>query len=274
MSTLRRTAEEYLQMRRTLGYKLLRQGPMLMDFVSYLERANETTITIETAVAWATQPAAAAPVWWKRRLTVVRGFARHLKTLDPDCQIPPTGLLPSSSDRVTPYLFTPEEIAALIHAAGTLRRPLLAATYQALISLLATTGLRIGEAIALSRGHVDFDTTLIAVINSKFGKSRLVPLHEDTVDMLRRYTARRDELCPAPVTDSFFISTTGRPLLHSSVDGIFAQLLGLAGISTPPPVGVGPVFTIFATPRRSRPCWSGTAPASMSLLTCRCCRPG
>lgn len=234
MSTLRRTAEEYLLMRRTLGYKLLRQGPMLMDFVGYLERTDEVTVTIEAAVAWATQPAGAAPVWWKRRLTVVRGFARHLKTLDPDCQIPPTGLLPAPSDRVTPYLFTPEEIAALIHAAGTLRRPLLAATYQTLISLLATTGLRVGEAIALSRGHVDFDAALIAVINSKFGKSRLVPLHEDTVDMLRRYTARSDELCPAPVTDSFFVSTTGRPLLHSSVDGIFAQLLGLAGIRTPP----------------------------------------
>ncbi|MGP3921521.1 tyrosine-type recombinase/integrase, partial [Nonomuraea sp. 10N515B] len=234
MSALRRRAEEYLQMRRALGYKLLRQGPMLMDFIGYLERVSAGTVTIEAAVAWATQPVGAAPIWWKRRLTVVRGFARHLKTLDAACQVPPTALLPSPSDRITPYLFSPQEIAALIHAAGTLRRPLLAATYQALISLLAVTGLRVGEAIALSRDHVDFDTALITVINSKFGKSRLVPLHEGTVDMLLRYGARRDELCPAPAAGSFFISTTGRPLLHSSVDGIFAQLLGLAGIRTPP----------------------------------------
>jgi integrase/recombinase XerD len=234
MSALRQRAEEYLKMRRSLGYKLLRQGSMLLDFVGYLEHAGASTITIEAAVAWATQPAGAAPIWWKRRLTVVRGFARHLKTLDPACQVPPTGLLPSASDRVTPYLFSQEEIAALIHAAGTLRRPLLAATYQALISLLAVTGLRVGEAIALPGDRVDFDAALITVINSKFGKSRLVPLHDDTVDMLRRYATRRDELCPAPATGSFFISTTGRPLLHSSVDGIFAQLLGLAGIGTPP----------------------------------------
>jgi integrase/recombinase XerD len=234
MSALRQRAEEYLKMRRSLGYKLLRQGPLLLDFIGYLEHADASTVTTEAAVAWATQPAGAAPIWWKRRLTVVRGFARHLKTLDPACQVPPAALLPSPPDRVTPYLFSQEEIAALIHAAGTLRRPLLAATYQALISLLAVTGLRIGEAIALSGDHVDFGAALITVINSKFGKSRLVPLHDDTVDMLRRYAARRDELCPAPATGSFFISTTGRPLLHSSVDGIFAQLLGLAGIGTPP----------------------------------------
>ena len=234
MSALRQRAEEYLKMRRSLGYKLLRQGPVLLDFIGYLEHAGASTVTTEAAVAWATQPAGAAPIWWKRRLTVVRGFARHLKTLDPACQVPPAALLPSPSDRVTPYLFSQEEIAALIHAAGTLRRPLLAATYQALISLLAVTGLRIGEAIALSGDHVDFGAALITVINSKFGKSRLVPLHDDTVDMLRRYATRRDELCPAPAPGSFFISTTGRPLLHSSVDGIFAQLLGLAGIGTPP----------------------------------------
>jgi integrase/recombinase XerD len=234
VSALRRRAEEYLKMRRSLGYKLQQQGTMLMDFIGYLEHAGASTVTIEAAVAWATQPAGAAAIWHKRRLTVVRGFACHLQTLDPGCQVPPAALLPSAPDRVAPYLFSPEEIAALIHAAGTLRRPLLAATYQALISLLAVTGLRIGEAIALAGGHVDFDAALITVINSKFGKSRLVPLHDDTVDMLRRYAARRDELCPAPAAASFFISTTGRPLLHSSVDGIFAQLLGLAGIGTPP----------------------------------------
>jgi integrase/recombinase XerD len=234
MSELRHRAEEYLQMRRSLGYKLLRQGVVLMDFIGYLEHAGASTVTTEAAVAWATQPAGAAPIWWKRRLTVARGFARHLKALDPACQVPPAALLPAPSDRITPYLYSPEEIAALIHAAGTLRRPLLAATYQALISLLAVTGLRIGEAISLTRDDISFDTALISVINSKFGKSRLVPLHGDTVDMLRRYAARRDELSPAPATSSFFISTAGRPLLHCSVDRIFVQLLGLAGIGTPP----------------------------------------
>ena len=154
-------------MRRSLGYKLQRQGPMLLDFIGYLERAGIPTVTIEAAIAWATLPAGAAPVWHKHRLIVVRGFAAHLKTLDPDCQVPPPGLLPAPAERITLYLYSPEEIAALVHAAGTLARPLQAATYQALISLLARP--RAGEAIALTRHHVDPDAALIAVINSKFG---------------------------------------------------------------------------------------------------------
>jgi integrase/recombinase XerD len=140
----------------------------------------------------------------------------------------------ASRHRVTPYLYSEEEIAALVHAAGTLARPLQAATYQALIGLLAVTGLRAGEAIRLTRSDVDLDTALIAVINSKFGKSRLVPLHPATAGMLHRYAARRDQLCPAPAAGSFFISTTGRPLLPSSIDSVFARLLSLAGIRTPP----------------------------------------
>jgi integrase/recombinase XerD len=233
VSALRQAAEEYLAMRRCLGYKLQRQGPLLLDFIGYLERVGATTVTIDAAITWATQPSSAAPVWHKHRLIAVRGFAAHLKTLDPDCQVPPRRLLPTGGERVTPYLYSEEEIAALVHAAGTLARPLQAATYQALISLLAVTGLRAGEAIRLTRGDVNLDTALIAVINSKFGKSRLVPLHPVTVGMLRRYAARRDQLCPAPAATSFFISTTGTPLLPSSIDSTFARLLGLAGICTP-----------------------------------------
>jgi integrase/recombinase XerD len=231
---LRQAAGEYLAMRRSLGYKLQRQGPLLLDFIGYLERAGAATVTIEAAITWATLPAGAAPVWHKRRLIVVRGFAAHLKTLDPECQVPPPRLLPASADRARPYLYSPDEIAALVHAAGTLARPLQAATYQALISLLAVTGLRAGEAIRLARGDVGLDAALITVINSKFGKSRLVPLHPATAGMLRRYAARRDQLCPAPATASFFISATGRPLLISSIDSVFARLLSLAGITAPP----------------------------------------
>ena len=140
MTALRQAAEDYLAMRRSLGYKLQSQGPLLLDFIGYLERAGAATVTIEAAITWATLPSGAAPVWHKRRLIVVRGFAAHLKTLDPECQVPPARLLPAGADRVTPYLYSPEEIAALVHAAGTLARPLQAATYQALISLLAVTG--------------------------------------------------------------------------------------------------------------------------------------
>jgi integrase len=234
VSTLRQAAEDYLAMRRSLGYKLQTQGVLLLDFAGYLERAGAATVTTEAALAWATLPASASPAWWKHRLSVVRGFAAHYQMLDPGCQVPPRGLLPPAGERATPYLYSPDEIAALVHAAGTLARPLHAATHQALISLLAVTGMRAGEATGLTRGDVDLGAALITVISSKFGKSRLVPVHPATAGMLRRYAARRDQLCPAPATSRFFISTTGTPLLISNVDVVFAKLLGLAGIRTPP----------------------------------------
>jgi integrase/recombinase XerD len=101
VSLLRQTAEEYLAMRRSLGYKLQPQGRLLLDFVDYLQHTGAPTITAETALAWATQPVGAAPIWWNRRLSVVRCFARHLQTLDPACQVPPTDLLPAPYQRIT-----------------------------------------------------------------------------------------------------------------------------------------------------------------------------
>ena len=169
MSALRRAAGDYLAMRRSLGYKLERQGSMLMDFIGYLEDAGAATVTVEAALAWAVLPSGAAPVWHKHRLSTARGFAAYLKTLDPACQVPPRRLLAGPAERVTPYLYSPEETAALVHAAGTLARPLQAATYQALISLLAVTGLRAGEAIRLARADVGLDTALLTVVNTKFG---------------------------------------------------------------------------------------------------------
>lgn len=221
-------------MRRSLGYKLQAQGRLLLDFVDYLGHTGADTVTVEAAVAWATQPVGAAPIWWQHRLSVVRCFARHLKTLDPGCQVPPTDLLPAPYQRITPYLYSPTQIAALVHAAGLLAVPAQAATYQALVSLLAVTGLRVGEAIRLDRGEVDLNAGLLSIVNSKFGKSRQVPLHPTTVAMLRRYTTRRDQLCPPPTTRGFFLSTTGTRLLIGSVDAVFTQLLSLAGIPTPP----------------------------------------
>jgi integrase len=234
VNTLRTAAEDYLVMRRSLGYKLETQGHLLLDFVGYLERTGAATVTVAAAVAWAAQPAGAAPVWWARRLSVARCFARHLATLDPACEVPPTDLLPARYRRRTPYLYSPAEVAALVHAAGTLAVPLHAATYQALVSLLAATGLRVGEAMALGRRDVDLDTGLLTVERGKHDRSRRVPLHPTTTEMLRRYTRRRDRLCPAPAADSFFVSTAGTRLLAANVDQVFTRLLSLAAVPTPP----------------------------------------
>ncbi|MGH3615021.1 MAG: tyrosine-type recombinase/integrase [Pseudonocardia sp.] len=232
--TLTQAAEEYLAMRRSLGYKLDRQGQLLLQFVAYLDGIGADIITTEVAVAWATRPAGADPIWWQRRLSVVRCFARHLKTLDPACQVPPTDLLPVRYQQPTPHLYSQSEIEGLVHAAGLLAAPLQAATYQALIGLLVVSGLRVGEAVGLDTGEVDLDAGLLRVVNGKFGTSRQVPLHPSAAAMLREYSGRRDQLCPTPVTRGFFVSTTGTRLLVGGVDRVFTQLLALAGISTPP----------------------------------------
>ncbi|MGH3915840.1 MAG: tyrosine-type recombinase/integrase [Pseudonocardiaceae bacterium] len=232
--SLAQAAEEYLEMRRSLGYKLERQGRLLLDFVGYLRDSGAETITVDAAVSWANQPVGADPIWWQRRLSVVRCFARHLTTLDPACQVPPTDLLPVGRQRKTPYLYSRAEIAALVHAAGLLAVPLQAATYQALISLLAVSGMRVGEAVGSDRAEVDLDAALLSVVNGKHGKPRQVPLHPSTVAMLGAYSARRDHLCPTPATRAFFVSTTGTRLLVGGVDRVFTQLLAMAGIHALP----------------------------------------
>lgn len=233
-SNLAQAADQYLAMRRSLGYKLERQGRLLLEFVGYLDDIGAETITVEVAVAWATQPVGADPIWWQRRLSVVRCFARHLTALDPACQVPPTDLLPAGRGRKTPYLYSHAEIAAVVHAAGLLAVPLQAATYQALISLLAVSGMRVGEAVGLDRAEVDLDAGLLSVLNGKHDKARQVPLHPSTVAMLGGYSTRRDRLCSTPATRAFFVSVSGTRLRVGGVDRVFTQLLAMAGIRTPP----------------------------------------
>jgi integrase/recombinase XerD len=233
VNPLRARAAEYLAMRRSLGYTLHADERLLAGFIGYLEREDQVTITTTAALAWATQPAGVAPSWHRRRLSVVRCFARHLAAYDPACEVPPARLLLARESRITPYLYSPAEIAALIHAAGLLGRPPLAATYQALISLLAVSGLRIGEALALNRRDVDLDAGTLTV-TGKSGKIRLVPLHPSTTGMLRDYAARRDSLCPAACCPNFFINTMSNRIRVKDVDVTFVRVLALAGVHAPP----------------------------------------
>jgi integrase/recombinase XerD len=231
--SLQARAEDYLAMRRSLGFKLRGEGRMLADFARRLDDAGQDTVTICAALAWATEPQDAAPAHWRRRLSMVRGFARHLATLDPACQIPSADLLPAPSHRPPPYIYSAEEIAALIHAAGTIGAPLPSATMRALISLIAATGLRVGEALALDRGDAGQDTATLTV-TGKNDQMRLVPLHPTTAAMLAGYAARRDRLCPHPASPAFFITSTGQRAAQRGVAETFARLVALAGITAPP----------------------------------------
>jgi integrase/recombinase XerD len=235
MSTIRGHAEAYLALRRGLGFKLTTFGQRLLSFVDYLERHDLSQLSTQAAVAWATStPRSHDEVHWSRRLMVVRIFARHLAVLDAATEIPPADILPHHYRRVTPHLYAPEQIAALMTAADQLNPPLLAANWRTLIGLLAVTGLRTGEACRLDRDDVDLGQGILTVRNSKFGKSRQVPIHPTTVTALNTYERIRDRLCPAPTTSGFLASTRGTRLDEHNLSKIFARLVGAARIPGTP----------------------------------------
>lgn len=230
MSALGQSVEDYLSIRRTLGYKLVDEGRLLMDFAAFVDQHGAVAVTTELAVAWAIGPHDASPGWWARRLSMVRGFARHHQTIDPGSEIPPVGLLPRRNHRPTPYLYSDDDVTALLTAARTLSPQLRAATYETLIGLLASTGMRIGEAMRLDDTDIDWAGSVVTVNNSKFGRSRLVPVHPTTLAALRSYTDLRERLCPHPSAPSVFVSTRAARLAHSTINDNFHQLLDQADL--------------------------------------------
>jgi integrase len=230
MIALRSALNDYLTMRRSLGYKLRRAEKLLVDFIGFVEASSSERVTIDLALEWATLPAQGAMDWWSGRLTVVRGFATYLHTLDPATEVPPTELLPARSHRAVPYLYSDEDVVALMVAAQSLRFPLRVLTYQTMIALVAVTGMRIGEAIRLDTRDLDFDNGVLTVRLSKFGKSRELPLHASTLDALHAYLRRRDQLHPRPTAPSVFISTAGTRLLYCNVNWTFLRLVRHAGL--------------------------------------------
>jgi integrase len=230
MNELGRDLEDYLAIRRALGFKLQRTALLLADFAGYLAANQLDTITTDAALAWATLPPNGESSWWAHRLSVVRGFARHLHAIDPAHQVPPPGLLPGRSRRATPFLYSDEDLAALMAAARGFRSPLQAATMQTLVGLLAVTGLRIGEALRLDRDDVDLAEGVLTIRFTKFGKSREVPLHASTVDALALYGRERDRLCPRPAEPAFFLSTAGTRLLYCNAHLAWLDLMRRAGL--------------------------------------------
>lgn len=230
MSALHAELDRYLAIRRTLGFTLARAELLLADYLGYLEATGADTITTHNALAWATLPPQGSSSWWGQRLSVVRAFARHLHVIDPAHQVPPAGLLPTRSHRAVPYLYSDAEIVALMAAARQLRSPLRAATFETLVGLLAVTGLRVGEGLNLDRDDVDLVAGVLHVRQTKFGKSRQVPLHPSTVDALATYARRRDQLCPKPRDPSFFVSVAGTRVRYCGFHRGWLTLVRHAGL--------------------------------------------
>jgi integrase/recombinase XerD len=227
---LRAALADYLGVRRSLGFKLTRDGLLLEQFVAFCEQAGARTVTRELAVAWVISPQKASPSWMSMRLTVVRGFAFWLQAADPTTEVPERGWLPPRR-RTNPYLYTDAEVTALMEAARRARWPLSAVTYETLIGLLKCTGMRIGEAIRLDRDDVSLNDGLITIRDSKFGKSRQLVIHPTTVSALRSYLKRRAALSPRPAEPALFVHPAGNRVVYTSVSPMFHALVRRAGLS-------------------------------------------
>jgi integrase/recombinase XerD len=237
MSPLAERAEEYLALRRSLGHKLDEHRRRLPSLVAYLEETGNTTVTIEAALAWAQLPDSdASSSVWPHRMIIARGFARFMSGIDPATEVPPVGLLPARRRRRIPYLYSETDIRALMGEAGRIPTPLRAATYRTLIGLLVATGMRIGEAIRLSRADIDWDAGVLVIRETKFSKTRELPLHASTIDALAAYARFRDTHQPRSRAASFFISTVGTPLIYSDVGCTFRGLLRAANVGAGSPI--------------------------------------
>lgn len=233
VTALRRAAEDYLALRHSLGHKLADAERLLPRFIDWLKREGVQTVTIEAALAWAQRPdAGPGSTVWARRLTVARGFARHMAGIDPRTQIPPAGLIGYRQRRRPPFIFSDAHITGVMAQARALRYPLPALTYPTLIGLLAVTGMRVGEALRLDRGDINWDEGLLLIRESKFTKSRQLALHATALDALAGYCRQRDELQPSPQTPAVFVSMRGTRIIYAVVQEVFRNCCRAAGVGT------------------------------------------
>ena len=227
MTPLRQALHDYLRIRRQLGFKLKADGRLLEQFVEFLEQEKAERITVDLAVMWARLPQGVHPHRWRQRLGIVRGFARYLATVDPASEVPSVDLLAAHRARVAPYIYAPAEIRALMAAASELTPRLRAAAFEAVIGLMAATGLRLGEALGLNRQDVDLEGGALHVRAGQT-KQREVPLHSTTIEALENYARLRDRHPRS--SGAFFITGPGRRLTHSAFYDTFPKLRRQAGL--------------------------------------------
>lgn len=250
MTALHEALTQYITVRRALGTRLSEPAKTLRQFVTFLEGEGSSHITTALALRWAAARPDVQRATWGRRLSMVRKFAAWLSAFDPETEVPPRRLLPSRHRRPRPHIYTEAETGSLMAAAARRRSRtgLRSLTYTTLIGLLAATGLRPGEVLALDRADVDLQNGILFIRETKFGKSRFVPVAATTRLALQQYAARRDTLCPCPRSPAFFLSERGLRLVGATVRAMFVRLsrtVGLRPASGSPRAGRGPRLQDF-----------------------------
>jgi integrase len=226
MIAIRDALVQYVALRRALGTQLQEPAMTLVHFLEFLEREGSEFITSELALRWAMEPKLVQRATWARRLGMVRRFASWLSTIDPRTEVPPPRLLAARRRRIKPHIYSEREIARLMDEAAKLGSPsgLRAMTYMTLIGLLSATGLRPGEALALDVGDVDLQNGILAIRESKFGKSRFVPVQDSTRTALAHYAKQRDKLQPRAATEAFLVSERGKRVHGCAARRTFATM--------------------------------------------------
>jgi integrase/recombinase XerD len=232
MSELRQALNDYIAVRRSLGFQLRVPAGSLRNFVAFMEAQGSSYITTELALRWATQLAKAQPSTWTRRLNMVRRFAEWHRTMEPRTEVPPEHILCHRYERKTSHIYSDEEIRQLLRRAEQLPSPrgLRAHTYTTLFGLLAVTGMRVNEALGLDRDDVDLEHGIITIRRTKFGKSRHVPVHLSTVAALKKYARNRDRIFRALSISCFFVSDRGTRITDCMARYTFAKLSQQLGL--------------------------------------------
>lgn len=237
MTSLQKSLSDYLALRRSLGFKLSREGMWLPHFVRAIEQAGSPYVTSRIAVSWAEGPKSPPPNSWSNRLRMARKFAHYLHARDPRHEIPIHEFAaPAHSRRFEPYLYTEQDVLALMTEAKKLCRvPSKGETYSAVIGLLAATGMRVGEVIALDRSDFDSCQGVLQVRKTKFGKSRQILLDPTTTQALLDYAKKRDRQVLRPSSPAFFPSSNGTRLIHANFHFIFHKMVSAVGLDRATP---------------------------------------
>lgn len=245
-------SEEYLASRRKLGLELKIEGQQLLWFAHYADRVGHRgPLTTELALRWAMLPQDVSPHYRSRRLGIVRRFAKYRFLFDPATEVPPDRLLGPACRRPSPHIYCRDEIGALLRACHDLGPPggLRPSTYETLFGLLASAGMRSAEALRVTRADVDFTSGALRINETKFHKSRLVPLHPSTVRALRAYATRRDRRHPLSREQAFFLTEKGTPLKYGRMFATFSLLRRMLGWQTRPGPRIHDLRHTFAVRR-------------------------